>query len=58
MALIPATGASFATNGEVTPEFLAILEALPDEFLAIDLDGKIVFATSQAEALFGYNQGE
>jgi PAS domain S-box-containing protein len=58
MALIPTTGASFATNGEVTPEFLAILEVLPDGFLAINLDGKIVFDTSQAEEIFGYNHGD
>ncbi len=35
-----------------------LLEALPDAFVAVDLDGTIVQANAQAQELFGYDRDE
>lgn len=36
----------------------AVLEAAPDALLAVDEDGRIVFANLQAEQVFGYSRSE
>jgi len=37
---------------------LAVIEAAPDAFIVVDLEGSIVVVNSQAEAMFGYPRDE
>src|ERR1700694_5508809 len=41
-----------------TLKHLELLEHAPDAMIAVDADGRIVFANSQTERLFGYTSAE
>jgi sigma-B regulation protein RsbU (phosphoserine phosphatase) len=54
----PLKAGRHGSQGIWTLEHLELLEYAPDAMIAVDADGRIVFANSQTENLFGYTSAE